>query len=275
VIAVLVGCASPPGSSPSPTPTETLAESLRKLPGILEVNEHSSGLTVVIPAVSSDDDVFSAATAVAGLAGERAWDGTVRLSREPGGYDAATDTNTPSPWSTEVYPAAPDEVAATLADLLQIERVPGIVMVSLDDWPTVAIGSLDGFAAAFRTLSDHPRFVDGATYTYYGESPRLIIVHIAERMTSEAIEAVIRIAVEHPSAEVELQSMTSGPRWPELYVSHLTPEEVVAVEAQLRDPALADADREGYSVPFQLSYLDSGGPVYSFGTFGDVPDTSS
>lgn len=169
---------------------------------------------------------------------------------------------------------------ATLSEeleLLAIEKAPDVVRVAIvDGWPNVVLGSLDTFAESFRTLSAMPGFEDGATYSYVGEQPRLSVVHLPERMSREAIEAVIRIAVENPESEVELQSLTTpGNRWPELWVARLTEEQRVRVDAQLRDPSLADADPEGYSIPFQLSVLGPNGPELSWGTFGDVPDTSS
>lgn len=270
---MLAGCAGLPGGTSSPTPTTTLADSLREVPGVVAVEAVDVDLTVVVAADADDETVLAAADAVTARATERAWEGEVRMTREHGPLDPATDLTPPAAWDLTVYP--PGDDPDLLPDLLEIERIPGVATVSLGGWPSVGIDSLDEFSAVFHALSALPRFADGGTYAYAGEAPRLLIVHIADRMTTEAIDAVIRIAVEHPRSEVELQSMTTGPRWPELYVSHLTPEEVVVVDAQLRDAALADADLEGYSVPFQLSYVGPDGPVYSFGTFGDVPDTSS
>ncbi len=274
----LVACAGIPGSpAPSPTPTTTLAEDLALLPGVLSARSSDVDVVVEVAREAPDDVVLAVAEQAAALAGERAWEGSVILARETEPLDPETDTQPPTPWDTTVYPGEAARVRATLVELLAIEKAPDVVRVAvIDGWPNVVLGSLDTFASSFRTLSELPQFAEGATYSYIGEQPRLHVVHLPERMSAEAIEAVIRIAVENPESEVELQSLTTpGNRWPELWVARLTEEQRARVDAQLRDPSLADADPEGYPIPFQLSVLGPNGPELSWGTFGDVPDTSS
>ena len=255
VAAALAGCAGlsgSPAASPSLTSPADLAVQVGKLPGVLSAEISGDYLIVTIATTTDDPTVLSTARAANEIA--HGWEGKVDFVRERGAYDPATDTSPLSPWDEVVYPGDPVEVEARLRDVLAVEKLPDVASVSIDGgWPSVALTSLDTFAESFRTLSALPRFAEGATYSYVGDVPRLYIVHIAERMSPESIEAVIRIAVEHPEVEVELQSLTStGNRWPELYVARLTPEEVVAVAAQLSDPGLADADPEGYPIPFQL-----------------------
>ncbi|WP_395638954.1 hypothetical protein, partial [Pseudolysinimonas sp.] len=281
VLLGLGGCAGMPGApAPSPSPAAWLLERITALDGVLSADASADDeyLTVVIAQEADDEAVLAAARASAALAEEGVWPGRVTLVRATGGPDPATDVTPLAPWTQEVYPGDPDEAEATLTLLLALEKVPDVagVHIAADGWPTVQLSSLDTFAATFRTLSALPAFADGGTYSYAGEQPRLHIVHLPERMSAESIEAVIRIAVENPESEVELQSLTTpGNRWPELWVARLTDEQRVRVDAQLRDPALADADPEGYSIPFQLSVLGPNGPELSWGTFGDVPDTSS
>jgi hypothetical protein len=271
----LAGCAGLPGSanpSPSFTSPADLAVQVGELPGVVSAELSGDYVIVTIAATADDATVLSTARAANEIA--EGWDGEVDFVREGRAYDPVTDTSSRSPWDEVVYPGDPDEVEARLSEVLAIEKLPDVVSVSVDDgWPSVILGSLDTFAESFRAMSALPSFSNGGTYSYAGEVPRLHIVHIAERMSPESIEAVIRIAVEHPAAEVELQSLTSvGNRWPELYVAGLTPDEVVVVHAQLSDPALADADPEGYPIPFQLATLTGEGRVLTFGTFGAVPE---
>jgi len=266
LLLALAGCAGLPGAAPAPSPAPWLVERLAALDGVLsaEASSDDAYLTVRIAGDADDATVLAAARGAAALADEAA--------------GPETDMTVLPPWDQDVYPGDPDEIAETLGLVLALEKTPDVasVDVSEDGWPTVRLSSLDSFAATFRVLSVLPAFADGATYAYVGELPKLYVVHLPERMSAEAIEAVIRIAVENPESEVELQSLTSpGNRWPELWVAHLTEEQRARVDAQLRDPALADADPEGYSIPFQLSVLGPNGPELSWGTFGDVPDTSS
>lgn len=281
VLFFLAGCAGSPGMpGPSPSPAAWLVERVSELDGVLTAEASSSGdhLTVRIAEDAGDATVLATARDVNALAGEASWAGTATMVRATSGLDPATDVSPLPAWTQDVYPGDADAIEAEFALLLAVEKVPDVVSVDIspEGWPSVGLASLDTFAATFRTLSALPAFGEGATYAYAGEVPMLVIVHIPERMSTEAIEAVIRIAVENPECEVELQSLTSvGNRWPELWVARLTEEQRARVDAQLRDPALADADPEGYSIPFQLSVLGPNGPELSWGTFGDVPDTSS
>lgn len=282
LLLVLAGCAGLPGSpapTPSPSPAAWLAARIAALDGVLSADPSPEKYVHVWIAQDADDaTVLAAARDAAGWADEANWPGSVTFTREAAGPDPDTDIAPLTPWSQDVYPGDPDEIEATLRLVLTLEKLPDVVStgISTEGWPTVVLGSLDTFASTFRTLSAVPAFADGATYSYVGEVPKLHVVHIPERMSAEAVEAVIRIAVENPESEVELQSLTSeGNRWPELWVARLTEEQRARVDAQLRDPALADADPEGYSIPFQLSVLGPNGPELSWGTFGDVPDTSS
>lgn len=278
LLGALVACSAAPGSAEDAIDTETLVERLEQVPAVVAVE--ASGEThvlVTVDAGAADEAVLDAAREIADIARTGEWEGDeIVLEPEHPGLDPETDLRGRAAWSQRVFPDDPDEVRAALAEELVIAATPGVAVISvIDGWPHVALASLDEAVGVVEALSALPRFAAGATYSYGADAPRLKFVHIPERMTLEGIAAVVRIARECAECDVELAAMTTGPRWPELYAAHLTPEEVAIVAAQLRDPALADVDPEGYSIPFQLSYVGPGGPVYTFGTFGDVPDTSS
>lgn len=281
LLLVIAGCAGPAAApSPSPSSAAWLLERITALEGVFSADASPGNdyLAVQIAQDVDDPTVLAVARDAADLADTASWPGSVTLNRATAGLDPDTDTTPLPQWSQDIYPGDPVSIEATLTLVLALEKLPDVASthVSAEGWPSVHISSLDTFASTFRTLSALPQFAEGATYSYTGEAPKLHVVHIPERMSAEAIEAVIRIAVENPECEVELQSLTSeGNRWPELWVARLTEEQHARVDAQLRDPALADADPEGYSIPFQLSVLGSNGPELSWGTFGDVPDTSS
>lgn len=265
---------------PEAASVDDIVDDLKSLPGVTAVETYGSpeSISVTIARDADDDTVLATAAAAHDIAEAGDWDGDVVFARERGEPGADPDPDLPpsSPWRQTVFPGDPTEVAALLTEVLAIEKLPDVVGIAIiDGWRHVQLASIETFAESFRTLAALPSFADGASYSYRGEAPELKIVHIPERMTVEAIEAVIRIAVENPESEIELASMTTGPRWPELYVARLTAEQAAIVDAQLRDPALADADPEGYSIPFQLAVLGPGGRELTFGTFGDVPDTSS
>lgn len=263
---VLAGCVGlgSPGATETPPP---LHEQLAELPGVVAVEGGDLELVVEVgtPAL---DELLATAEAARELALERGWPGRVALAHDPSG---------PGAWRVEVHPATLDAVEADVRGVLAIVEHPDVLHVGIiAGWPYLTLTSLETFAASVRELSGIPRLAEGATYSYAGERPRLHVVHLPERMTLEAVDAVVRIAVENPESEVELQSLTTpGNRWPELWVAGLSEEQRARVEAQLRDPALADADPEGYSIPFQLAVLGPDGPVLTHGTLGDVPDTSA
>lgn len=141
----------------------------------------------------------------------------------------------------------------------------------ISGWPYATIFELDDYGAVFHELSGSAVFAAGGTYTLLSDK-HLQIVHVPTRSSDESIDAIIQLAVDYPEAEILLQATTGGPQWPMLYVARLTPEQVPEIEARLLDPALADADIEGYPMPFQLTTITADGPVYTEGNFGGVAD---
>lgn len=133
----------------------------------------------------------------------------------------------------------------------------------------MTLASIDTFASSLRAISATPLFADGGTFSLQADE-RLRIVWIPSRMTLEAIDAIVTISADYPDAEVLLEATTEGPQWPALYVSHLAAEEVPVVEQRLLDPELADADIEGYAVPFILGTTGPDGVTYTEGSFGGV-----
>jgi len=158
--------------------------------------------------------------------------------------------------------------------VLAAEHIDAIATVAVaTGWVYVEFPDLDAFAADVTTVMQLEPFREGATYSIAG-SDHLTIVHVPDRSSEHLIDEIIAIAIENPDAEVLLQATTAGPQWPVLYIARLTPEQAAQIAAQLRDPALADADREGYPVDFVLTTIGPDGPEYTIGTLGDVPDGS-
>ena len=232
----------------------------------------SRGLSVTISIAADRETVLETARVIHESADAAGWPGHVVLQREnPEPYDANLDMTTMPAWTLQVFPGDIDIAAVNLAALLDLEANGGVgPSTVIDGWPYVQIATLDTFSAEFHRVSALPEFAQGATYSLQN-SDHLRIVHVPTRTSDEAIDAIIALAIDYPDAEILLQATTAGPQWPMLYVARLTAEQAAAIDTRLRNPALADADVEGYPVDFQLSVITGEGPAYTFGTFGDVP----
>jgi hypothetical protein len=163
-----------------------------------------------------------------------------------------------------------DTVATDVTQVQTLEEFDATVSV-IDGWPSVTVPTLDDFSEVFHRVSGQGMFADGGTFTLLSDK-HLQIVHIPARSSDESIDAIIQLAIDYPDAEILLQATTAGPQWPTLYVARLTPEQVTEVQTQLLDPSLADADIEGYPMPFILTTIGADGPVYTYGNLGGVPD---
>ncbi len=175
-------------------------------------------------------------------------------------------------WSIASPPPEPDPAwDDSVSLLLAAEHVDAVATVDVaTGWPYVRFDDLDAFAAGFTTVTELEPFREGGTYSI-SESDHLTVVHVPGRSSAHFIDEIIAIALEYPDAEVLLQATTAGPQWPALYIARLTPEQATEIAARLRDPAMADADREGYPVEFVLTTIGPDGPEYTTGTVGDVP----
>ena len=168
----------------------------------------------------------------------------------------------------EPDPAFDDSVTLLLA----AEHIDAVATVEVaTGWPYVRFDDVDAFAAGFTTVTQLEPFQEGGSYSI-AESDHLTIVHVPDRSSGHFLDEVIAIAIAYPDAEVLLQATTAGPQWPALYIARLTTEQATEIAARLRDPALADADREGYPVEFVLTTIGPDGPEYTTGTVGDVPE---
>lgn len=166
----------------------------------------------------------------------------------------------------EPDPAWDDSVSV----LLSAEGINATAVVSVaTGWPYVRFPDGEAFASGFTHTTQLEPFRAGATYSI-AEGDHLRIVYIPARTSTHALDEIIAIATDYPEAEVLLEAPVVGPQWPTLYIARLTSEEALEIAARLREPTLADADREGYPVDFVLTTIGSDGPVYTTGTLGDV-----
>ncbi|PJJ70886.1 hypothetical protein CLV46_0415 [Diaminobutyricimonas aerilata] len=268
VVALIGGCAAGP-ADPVDVAAE-LAEDLSAIPGAMPVEPHLMSMTVDMSPDATDEQVRDAAHRVVRLAGDADYLGTVDLAR-PGPDAGASDSIRERTWTVRLHPPESAEDPDALTDILAIERLGGVRGITvIDGWPYVTIDSIEQFSDRFHGIRDLALFRDGGTYTLFSDE-HLRIVHVPSRTSTEAIDVIIGIARDHPDAEVLLEAMTDGPQWPKLWVARLTPDEVADIDRLLRDPGLADADVEGHPLDYQLTTVGDDGPVYTEGTFGDVP----
>lgn len=282
LVLVLSGCAGVPGenssesvSSPAPSSTasgsaEDLRVELTQLPGVDAVIGGAEGLTVEMPADVSLDDVLATTAKAHALATDARFPADIWITRIGGGYSPELDVATPPPWTFPVYPGEIETTLGTVAGVLDVEGIAGTSAITVvDGWPYVTIANVAEFASVFDAVSATALFANGGTYST--GSDHLQIVHVPTRTSAEAIHAIVEIAANYPTAEVLLQATTAGPQWPQLYVARLSADEAAAIDARLRSAELADTDPDGHPQRFQLSVIGSGGPVYTIGTFGNVP----
>ncbi|GAA2008909.1 hypothetical protein [Microbacterium ulmi] len=198
---------------------------------------------------------------------------TVVLRAESGDPRILDPEVSPPPrWEVTLRPGGREQFEAALSDTLAAAAVPGATgIVVADGWPSVTVETLDQFEDVFTQLSSTRLFRAGGTYTLQSLDEHLRIVHVPARTTDEAILEIIAIARDHPDAEVLLEAPISGPQYPTLYVSRLTPAEVQELDARLSDPRLATADVDGYPLEFVLGSTGEDGTTYVAGTFGAVP----
>ncbi|WP_243076637.1 hypothetical protein [Microbacterium sp. SS28] len=178
----------------------------------------------------------------------------------------------PSAWEATVQPSESAQFDAALSGILAAAAVPGAAgIVVADGWPYVTVETLDQFETVFAEISATPLFENGGTYTLQSLDEHLRIVHVPARTTDDGILEIIDIARDHPAAEVLLEAPTSGPQYPRLFVSRLSPEEAQALDLRLRAPRLATADVDGFPLEYVLGSLGETGTTYIGGTFGAVP----
>ncbi len=268
---LLAGCTGSPTPSETALPAEVLVL-MEAVPGIADVEMLGQSAIAHAAAEAPDDVVLAAVEELAAIGTKYQWKGSITLARanaEP--VDPALDVTPRTPWSVEVYPTGiSDSLRNRLLGILALEKLDGVVNVAIvDGWPYVTLASIDTFAATFRTLTSTPMFAGGGTVSLPDEG-HLRIVWVPARTSLHAIDEIVSIAVDYPGAEVLLESATAGPQWPTLYIAKLSAEEAAAIDARLLDPALADADVEGYGLPFILTTVGAEGPVYLDGNLGSV-----
>lgn len=266
------GCATSAGSSaPTPSATPDPMAEICADPFVVTC-ERGGGFTVVVIADdAADESVLEFAPAL--FTAASASPDTVTL-RSPAD-DATTldpEVSAPPRWEISVDAETDAAFEAALSETLVVAAIPGATgIVTIDGWPSVTVETLDDFDDVFSRVSSTELFRGGGTYTLQSLDERLRIVHVPTRTTDEAIHEIIDIARTYPDAEVLLESTTSGPQYPKLFVSRLGPDQVQAVDARLRAPRLASADVDGFPLEFVLSSLGEQGTTSVDGTFGDVP----
>jgi len=199
-------------------------------------------------------------------AGAGRW--SAHLTMGGGGLDES-DLVTPPRVQVRLYPhttAPADSIPAAFAGA----SIDGVTSVAIGDgWPTVHLADATAFAPAHAALQNLPPFTEGARYST--PDGRLVLVDVPERVSAEALVAIARLAVEHPQADFALEAGYDGPRWPQLYVNRIAEAELDGLLAALNDPALADADPEGYPLEYFVRSFTDEGSLDVGGALGAVP----
>lgn len=275
VLLLLSGCASAgDGGDGGKANATTVLESLDEvvdMPGVDSVDDYSSELVVRIAADATDAEVLDVGAAVNAAATREGREGRIMLNRVGEGIPTETDMLPVEPWSVDVLTADPAEAERRLAGALEIEDLGlGTSLFVSSHWPSVMVDPAVDLGDAVARIAQTELFADGGTYRS-GGGEHLTIVHVAKRTTIEAVQTIIAIAADYPTAEFLLQATEEGPQWPHLLVAGLDVQQGATLDARLRRPDLADADPEGFAQQFQLTVTGPDGPTYIAGTLGDVP----
>lgn len=266
------GCASSPSASaPSGSATPGLAE-LCADDAVATCDDIPDGIVMTVSETASETETIALAGRLHDEAAPASLDAGAVLQRASADAPVLdAEVAAPARWQVTVYPGDSAETETLLVNMLTVAAVPGTLGITVfDGWPSVTVTSLDQFDTVFDAVSVTPLFQEGGTYTLLSLDEHLRIVHVPDRTSKDAIREIVDIARDYPTAEVVLEAPIAGPQFPTLYVSRLTPDEVVRLDSRLRDPRLATADVDGHALPFVLGSTGSDGTTYTNGTFGGV-----
>lgn len=271
-VLALTGCGSTPPIAGASGATTSGLEALCSDRTVAKCEDIPNGVVVTIAESATEAETLELARRLHDEAAAGSLDAGAALQRFEVDVPALdAEVANPPKWRVTVYPGDFAEVDTVLRDTLTVAAVPGTLGIAVTDgWPTVTVASLDQFDTVFDAVSTTPLFQGGGTYALLSLDEHLRIVHVPDRTSNEAIHEIVDIARTYPAAEVLLEAPTSGPQFPTFYVARLSPDQVVQLDARLRDPRLATADLNGYPVNFVLGSTGTDGTTYTNGTFGGV-----
>lgn len=272
VLVVTSSCgvgAADPSRTPVPTPTSTI-DALCAQSIVEECTVDPESIVVTIGADASDDETLQLARDLHAAAAYEAPEFGAQLRRAPVDIPPIdAEYATPAPWEIGVFPAELDDVERLLTDILTVEDITGALGIArASGWPSVTFASLDEFDAGFDAVAGTPMFADGGTYTLLSLDERLRIVHTPQWVTDAGVHEVVAIARAYPQAEVLLEAAEGGAQPPTLYVSRLSAEEIVALDARLSDAEFAGFSVTGDPIEYVLGSLSEGGTQYVGGLIG-------
>lgn len=273
VVAGSIGLFRPPALEPVAGPpiggeAAAFTQALEPLDGVASVEVLGAGATILMAADAGADEVIAAALVARQVAQEQAAAAQdaglqpslvmVVLARESSNTDRAADDPQAAPWRLQLVPSEfPVETLATQVDRLLRAEALGVQMVITGDRPAItvpSIAALPGVVAALAEIAP-----DGA---YVSVPERFSMVFDPLELGPAMVDAIVGVVVANPNAEFELTAQ------PKLYVNHVTPEAAAAIDAILRDPALAGTSPSGYPAEYQIHTIGPDGDVYLEGTFG-------
>jgi hypothetical protein len=273
VIAGSLGLFRPPPLQPVAGPpvggeAAAFTQALEPLDGVASVDVVGAGATVLMDADAGAEEVLAAALAARQVSEEQAAAAQaaevqpaivmVVLARESSGTDQAADDPPAAPWRLQLVPSEfpADTLPAQVDRVLRAEAL-GIQMVITGDRPAITVPSIAALPGVVATLAEIAP--DGA---YVSVPERFSMVYDPLDLSPAMVDAIVGVVVANPNAEFELTAQ------PKLYVNHVTPEAAAAIDAILRDPALAGTSPSGYPAEYQIHTIGPDGDVYLEGTFG-------
>jgi hypothetical protein len=184
-------------------------------------------------------------------------------------FDAEADMTLPQKMRFGVYPDPWRAPAETAEAVLAVRALPSVqTVVIVGDLPYVTVADAAGFVDAFAGLHGLALWEGGGRVAT--TDGRLRAMSVPERQTDVAIQTIGTTAAAYPDAQFWLEAPAAGPRWPELYIDGVTPEQSAAIASVFLDPDLANA--ANYPLPFNIRASTADGVSDAYGTFGNVPE---
>ena len=289
---VLSSCASTgsPATSPSPPPSfeELAVEALGDLPGVALVGLTQTpigdtdepdpsnpdlwdiALAVTVTEQATTDEVVAVAEATADFSTEHAGEGSWVAGVGIENIDHEPDDDMPSrsPAEFEVYPDVRVSAGADAREIIELLGQPGVERVAIaEGFPSVTVATAADLAAAREFAAGLVLWRDGGSI--WAEDGRVRLMDVPERLTDEGMNLIIATSIAYPTAQFWLEALRVGPRWPRLYIDHVTTEDAAAITAQLTDPAQPAAMVNEYELEFVIrANAVDGTTVDSGGVFG-------
>lgn len=231
---------------------------LSPLVGVTGVEVVGPAATIMLAPDAEEAEILAVARAAVEAADDQSEIVLVVLQRESGRDGAMANDPAYAPWRLQLLPSGfpTDTLPTQVSRVLGAEQL-GVRMVITSERPAITVPSIAALPEVVAALGE--LVPDGASVDV---PERFSMVYDPSQLSPAMVDAVVAVAVAYPDAEFEVTQQ------PKLYVNHVSPEAAAAIEAILRDPALAGSSPSGYPAEYQIRTSGPDGEAFLEGTFG-------